>query len=301
VRTPSTEAFALLCGSGLIHFLCFSPKANLLIFITPSAIFPSAVSKASAVQLLPQDPAKEDFMRVSLVALLLAVASHLTVHAQKATSHLPASSQTHSAAAPHDSSLPVTHVSLYKNGVGFFEHTGTVTGDAAVTLSFTSSQLNDVLQSLTAIDLDGGRISGADYNSTTPLDQQLKTLSIGLPAKTTYSGLFTALRGTRVEVRGSGAPFTGRLVDIEMHKTVPDKEAIGAIESRFLTVASDTGEVRMFQMTPARSVRLLDTAAHTDLSQYLQILDANRNQGFRHITIDDTGIGTRGLQLSYIS
>jgi hypothetical protein len=86
-----------------------------------------------------------------------------------------------------------------------------------------------------------------------------------------------------------------------MHKTVPDKEAIGAIESRFLTVASDTGEVRMFQMTPALSVRLLDTAAHTDLSQYLQILDANRNQGFRHVTIDDTGTGTRQLHLSYLS
>jgi hypothetical protein len=62
--------------------------------------------------------------------------------------------------------LPVTHVSLYKNGVGFFEHAGRVTGDEAVTINLTSSQLNDVLQSLTAIDLNGGRITGASYNST---------------------------------------------------------------------------------------------------------------------------------------
>ena len=72
--------------------------------------------------------------------------------------------------------LPITRVALYKNGVGFFEHAGRVTGDQAVTIDFTSAQLNDVLQSLTAIDLNGGRISGAGYNSTTPLEQQLKTL-----------------------------------------------------------------------------------------------------------------------------
>jgi hypothetical protein len=61
--------------------------------------------------------------------------------------------------------LPITRVALYKNGVGFFELTGRVTGDEAVTIDFTSAQLNDVLQSLTAIDLNGGRISGANYNS----------------------------------------------------------------------------------------------------------------------------------------
>lgn len=57
--------------------------------------------------------------------------------------------------------LRVTHVSLYKNGVGFFEHEGRVTGDAAVSLHLTSAQLNDVLQSLTAVDLGGGHVTGA--------------------------------------------------------------------------------------------------------------------------------------------
>ena len=49
----------------------------------------------------------------------------------------------------HSAELPVTRVSLYKNGVGFFEHTGQVTGNASVTIDFTTAQLNDVLQSLT--------------------------------------------------------------------------------------------------------------------------------------------------------
>jgi hypothetical protein len=240
-----------------------------------------------------------------LAALLLTAA---TLPAQQTTTHLP-----HPPADPaavRSTSLPVTRISLYKNGVGYFEHTGFVSGNASVTLDFTSGQLNDVLQSLTAIDLGGGRISGAGYNSTTPLDQQLKALSLGLGQKTTFSGLFTALRGTRVQVTGSGPAFTGRLVDIEMHKTSPgpnqSKDAAGMTEGRFLTVASESGDVRIFQLTPALTVRLLDTSAHTDLNQYLQLLDENRNQGLRHLTLLDLApsnptTAQRTLQLSYIS
>ena len=72
--------------------------------------------------------------------------------------------------------LPVRKVVLYKNGVGYFEHAGTVTGNQKVAIDFTSPQLNDVLQSLTVLDEGGGRIAGVNYNSTTPLAEQLKSL-----------------------------------------------------------------------------------------------------------------------------
>ena len=65
--------------------------------------------------------------------------------------------------------LPVRKVVLYKNGVGYFEHAGTVLGNQRVAIDFTSPQLNDVLQSLTVLDEGGGRIGGVNYNSTTPL------------------------------------------------------------------------------------------------------------------------------------
>jgi hypothetical protein len=194
--------------------------------------------------------------------------------------------------------LPITRVALYKNGVGFFEHSGHVTGDQSVTIDFTTAQLNDVLQSLTAIDLNGGRISGAGYNSTTPLDQQLQALSLGLPAKTTISELFESLRGSRLEIVGSGTPFTGRLLSCEMHKTAATKDS-NMLEGRFLTVAAESGEIRTFQLTPALTVRLLDT--HTDLTQYLKVLDSNRDQGLRHLTLTDNGTGARELHVSYIS
>jgi hypothetical protein len=199
--------------------------------------------------------------------------------------------------------LPVTRVSLYKNGVGFFEHTGTISGNAAVTLSFTSGQLNDVLQSLTAIDLNGGRIAGAGYNSTTPLDQQLKALSLGLGEDPTAADFYGAIRGTRVEVHSGSATITGRLLSMETKfvPSVPIDDSKPSFERSFITVISDTGDVRTLELTPTTSVRLLDTTLHTDVTRYLELIDSNRNQGLRHLTINDNGTGSRELKLSYIS
>ena len=46
---------------------------------------------------------------------------------------------------------------LYKNGVGYFEHTARVHGTQDLSIDFTTAQLNDVLKSLTAVDRGEGR------------------------------------------------------------------------------------------------------------------------------------------------
>ena len=207
--------------------------------------------------------------------------------------------------ADHTSSLPVTRVALYKNGVGFFEHTGRVTGDAAVTIDLTSGQLNDVLQSLTAIDLNGGRISGAGYNSTTPLDQQLKTLPLSLDDNPTASDFYSAIRGARVEVRSGAVSITGRLLSVEVRSSKPSDNSDTTVDRYFLTVVSDlgpeAGTARTVELNSTTSVRLLDASLHNDVSRYLQLIDANRSQGLRHLTLSDRGTGTRELRVSYIS
>src|SRR2546423_14226842 len=59
--------------------------------------------------------------------------------------------------AESSAKLPVRRVVLYKNGVCYFEHLGHVRGSQDVHVDFTSAQLNDVLKSLTVLDLSGGR------------------------------------------------------------------------------------------------------------------------------------------------
>ena len=214
----------------------------------------------------------------------------------------------HPAPAPTTTQLPITRVALYKNGVGFFEHAGRVLGDQSVTIDFTSAQLNDVLQSLTALDLSGGRISGAGYNSTTPLDQQLKTLPLALSTDPSDVDFYNAIRGARVQVTGPGLSIIGRLLAIDLRaqtRKSPDNSSDETPSPeqarRFLTVVSDTGTVRTFELTSATSVLLLDTALHTDVTRYLELLANNRNQGLRHLTLLDRGTGSRDLRVSYIS
>ena len=153
--------------------------------------------------------------------------------------------------------LPVRKVVLYKNGVGYFEHAGTVSGNQHVAIDFTSTQLNDVLQSLTVLDEGGGRVAGVNYNSTTPIDQQLKTLALGLKDFPATIAVYQAIRGQRVEVTGAGAPLTGKLVNIEFRKET-DKNGAISEDHYYLIVETDSGALRTAELTDAVSVRMLD-------------------------------------------
>jgi hypothetical protein len=196
--------------------------------------------------------------------------------------------------------LPVRKVVLYKNGVGYFEHAGTVNGNQRVAIDFTSSQLNDVLQSLTVLDEGGGRISGVNYNSTTPIEEQLKTLALGLKDFPATIALYQALRGQRVEVTGAGAPLAGRLVNIEFRKET-DKNGQASDDHYFLIVATDSGALRTAELTDSVSVRMIDASLQKQFANYLEIVASAQDQQVRHLVLEDRGAGERQLRVSYIS
>ena len=199
--------------------------------------------------------------------------------------------------------LPVRKVVLYKNGVGYFEHAGSVSGNQRVSIDFTSPQLNDVLQSLTVLDEGGGRIAGVNYNSTTPLTEQLKTLSLGMGDDPTSTELFGALRGQRVEVTGSpGGPISGRLMSIESRtQKIGSDENAQSIEKFYLTLVAGSGAVRVVELTPTLSVRPVDPNLEGQLDRYLELLSTTHSTGLRHLTLSALGQGQRELRVSYIS
>lgn len=245
-------------------------------------------------------------MRCVLLALLPAFfVPVLAAQHPNRTPVRPASLAATPAAAPNAaqgaiSDLPVRKVVLYKNGVGYFEHAGAVNGNQRVAIDFTSSQLNDVLQSLTALDSKGGRISAVNYNSTTPVEQQLNSLSLGLNDNPDVAAVYQALRGQRVEVTGAGAPMEGRLVNIES-RTVTDKNGNSSDDHYYLIVEEDSGALRTAEITDALSVHMLDPSLEKQFASYLEIIASGENQQGRHLTLDDRGEGERQLQVSYIS
>jgi hypothetical protein len=194
--------------------------------------------------------------------------------------------------------LPVRRVVLYKNGVGYFEHTGRIRGDQELKIDFTSAQLNDVLKSLTVLDLNGGKITGVGYNSVAPISEQLKSVRLPLGQSITLAGFLTALRGSRIQVRNGAVLVSGRLLSVEEKTTKKAQEEIKSLE---LSVVTDAGEVRTFLLTSGLGVRVEDHDLNEEISRYLTLVSSSRDQDLRRMTISTSGAGDRNIFVSYIS
>jgi hypothetical protein len=195
--------------------------------------------------------------------------------------------------------LPVRRVVLYKNGVGYFEHTGRVHGSQDLKIDFTSSQLNDVLKSLTVLDLNGGKISGVGYNSVAPIAEQLKALRLPLGESTTLAGFLNALRGTRIEVRNGAVVASGRLLSVEEKITRKGQEETG--KTLEISLVGEGGLVRTFPLTAATSVRLADRDLGEEIAKYLTLVGSARDKDLRQMNIAASGVGDRNIFVSYIS
>jgi len=203
-------------------------------------------------------------------------------------------------AADSQERLPVKRVVLYKNGVGYFEHSARVRGTQELNIDFTTAQLNDVLNSLTVVDLGSGRISGVRFNSIAPLSERLKALRLPLSEGTSRDDFLNALRGTRVEVHNGSVSGVGRVLSVETRKTLnPKGEQLAEVTE--ISLVSDGGELRTFEMGPATSVRIADHDLSDDVGRYLNLIGSAKAMDLRRMTISATGDGERDVFVSYIS
>lgn len=204
-----------------------------------------------------------------------------------------------SSAADHSGRLPVKRVVLYKNGVGYFEHSARVRANEDLAIDFTTAQLNDVLKSLTVVDLGDGHISSVRYNSIAPLDERLKALRLPFGEAITRSDFLSALRGARVEVRSKGETTSGRLLSVEQEDRTNDSGVTSHLTE--FSIVTDTGEMRNFELEPAISVRLAERDLNDEVERYLNLVGSSRARDLRRMTISATGSGDREIFVSYVS
>jgi hypothetical protein len=193
----------------------------------------------------------------------------------------------------------VKRVVLYKNGVGYFEHSTRVDGNQELAIDFTTAQLNDVLKSLTVVDLGDGRISGVRYNSIAPLEEQLKTLRLPFGEQVTRTDFLTAMRGSRVEVRSKGENASGRLLSVEQEDRTTDAGTTYHVTD--FSLMTDSGEIRNFELGPAVSVRLAERDLNQEVGRYLNLIGSARARDLRRMSISAAGSGGRDIFVSYIS
>lgn len=236
--------------------------------------------------------------RISLVALPFVLAPSLLAQGRAPAAPAAQPNAPDAAQARASAPLPIRRVVLYKTGVGYFEHLGNVRNRQDVSIRFTSAQLNDVLKSLTTIDLGKGQVTGISYNSIAPMEQRLGALRIPLGPGATTVDLLAALRGARLDVSGPGGAASGRLLSVERQNRAKDGEPI--IED-VITLMTETGDVRSFTLAPSLHVRIADGDLRQEVARYLDVVGSAREQDVRQMVISTTGAGERPLFVSYVS
>jgi hypothetical protein len=211
----------------------------------------------------------------------------------------PPTDRTTTSSTNSSARLPVTRVILYKNGVGYFEHFGRIRGNQDVDIDFTTAQLDDVLKSLTVLDLGKGRITGISYNSTASLERRLGSLHLPVGENPSTVQFLDALRGARLEVRSGSANVSGRLLSIDQRE-LPVK-GDQKITVNQLSIVTNNGEIRMFDLNPATSVRIAEKDVNEQVGKYLGMIASTRDQDVRRMAISTAGDGDRELLVSYIS
>lgn len=232
-------------------------------------------------------------MRRFLIAILVAIP--VFALAQRPSTQISAQPAAEPATG---GALPVRRVVLYKTGVGYFEHLGNVRDRQAVTIRFTSAQLNDVLNSLTVLDLGKGQITGISYNSVAPLEQRLGALRLPLDESTTQARMLGSLRGARVEVTSGTGAVQGRLLSVEQ-RAVQRGDDSALIDT--ISIVTDGGELRSFELSSTVRVRILERDVRQEIGRYLDVVGTTREQDVRSMVVSTTGVGERPLFVSYVS
>jgi hypothetical protein len=195
--------------------------------------------------------------------------------------------------------LPVQRVVLYKNGVGYFEHIAHVRGTQDLSIDFTSAQLNDVLKSLTAVDMGEGHISSVRYNSIAPLEERLKSLRLPFGTQVSRAEFLQAARGARVEVRSGARTASGRLLTVETRRTQDSHGNF--IDSTEFAIITDAGEMKTFELAAGISVRIADRDLTEEVGRYLGLIGSSRARDVRRMTLTASGTGGRDVFVAYIS
>ncbi len=193
--------------------------------------------------------------------------------------------------------LKVRKIVVYKHGVGYFEREGRVTGNQQVSLTFKSAQMKDLLKSLYAVDLTGGKIATISYDTKDPLSKQLEDVLIRIPEANALTQFLTQLKGARVEATVAGEVATGSVVGIE---PVAKQTKDGTVTSYKLVLFRDDGKIQPVELLEVSSLRILDEGLQQDLKRLLEIHLKAKHADRKSVVLDAAGAGERTLRVGYI-
>ena len=192
--------------------------------------------------------------------------------------------------------LPVTEISLYSSGVGFFERDGQVEGRAQVDLRFKTDDINDLLKSMVVRDSQSGRVASVTYGSRDPLTRTLRSFGIDLTENPTLGQLLNQARGEQVTLQWP-TPLTGTILGVEKKKQPVGENKEMDVE--YLNLVTDDG-LQSIPLAQVQKVRLLNDRLDAELHQALTLLAASHDKDKKTVSITFDGEGKRDVAVSYV-
>jgi hypothetical protein len=224
--------------------------------------------------------------------------------ANSRTGNHPGAKQAREAQSSAGQALPLRRVTLYSNGVAYFERRGTVTGRAEINLSFKQSQVDDVLKSLVVLDLGRGRVGAVSYNSSAPTSARLNEIPFSIDSSTNgdaaggLAGVLGQLQGARVAVTAANRVVTGAVLTIG-ERQLPTEKDKPPVKTHTLVITTDSGELQSFNLNDVRAIKLLDEGARQDITQFANASASARRRDAKTITVTSEGDGQREMVISY--
>lgn len=195
--------------------------------------------------------------------------------------------------------VPITRITLYRSGVGYFMRQGTISDNAQISLKFDAAQINDVLKSLQVLDF-GGRVASVSYPSKDPLSRRLNSFSLNIGDNPSLPVLLERLRGSAVTLTTVEGSVTGSVLSVETRE-IPqasgDKPVI--VKTPVVNLVTAAG-IKAVPVPTITNFVIADKALAEELNRALTALAESRAERTKQVDVSLAGTGARQLAMAYV-
>jgi len=192
--------------------------------------------------------------------------------------------------------LPLKKVVILTSGLAYYEHSGSVSGSANITIPFRFDAMNDALKTLVINDSASANPS-VIYQAENTLVQTLRSLAIDLSDSPDLPTILSRLRGVEAGISFSGVTNTGRIAGIEYR--VATGSVFGETRQPWLIFNTSDG-IKSYNLQEITSIKFKESNIENDLNRALDLIASSRNNLSRFLNINLPGTSRRNVSISYV-
>jgi hypothetical protein len=244
---------------------------------------------------------RRSYLAVGGLAALAALA-YLVVQAPFSSAENRKADARESSKSATAAQLPIAQVVLFSSGVGYFQREGSVEGSQRIDLTFPTTDINDLIKSMTLRDMDGGQVTAVSYDSNVPVERTLQSFAVNLTGNPNFRSILNQARGEKVEVVLQQAnatqpgTLTGSIVGVEKKKTAIGKDVV---EVECLTLWCSDG-IRSLKLGDVQRIRFLNAMMESEFRKALETLAQGHDTQKKAVSIQFVGQGKRNVKVGYV-